>query len=145
MTDTNLVLAKLASLNEQTGRMERRRSVDLDVFRQDLERQDALAMSLLVALQEAADIALHISSDEGWGVAPSYAESFQRLAEHGVIEVALAARLANIASLRNRVAHGYATVDFERLWRETPVGVDVFRQFAGKIATYLAATARPGG
>jgi uncharacterized protein YutE (UPF0331/DUF86 family) len=142
VTDVNLVLAKLAALNEQVARMERRRASDLEAFRQDVDRQDALAMSLLVALQEAADIALHLASDEGWGVAPSYAESFQRLAQHGVIQTSLAARLATIASLRNRVAHGYATMDFERLWRETPLGIEAFRQYAAEVASFLA-TASP--
>jgi uncharacterized protein YutE (UPF0331/DUF86 family) len=143
VTDVNLVLAKLAALNEQVARMERRRASDLEAFRQDVDRQDALAMSLLVALQEAADIALHVASDAGWGVAPSYAESFQRLAQHGVIEASLAASLATIASLRNRVAHGYATMDFERLWRETPLGIEAFRQYAAQVASFLAG-ASPG-
>jgi len=39
-----------------------------------------------------------------------------------VIDDDLARRLGGISSLRNRVAHGYASVDFERLWRETPAG-----------------------
>jgi uncharacterized protein YutE (UPF0331/DUF86 family) len=141
MTDASLVLAKLASLREQIARMERRRSIEWDLFRNDLDRQDALAMSLLVALQEAADIAMHIASDEGWGLASSYADSFQLLARQGLIDQALASRLGNIASLRNRVAHGYATLDFERLWRETPEGIEAFRQFSAQIATYLAGTA----
>jgi uncharacterized protein YutE (UPF0331/DUF86 family) len=138
MTDSNLVLAKLSVLGEQLARMERRRATDLDSFRQDIDLQDALAMSLLVSLQEAADIALHIASDEGWGVAPSYAESFQRLAQHGLIDASLASRLANIASLRNRLAHGYASLDFERLWREAPAGIEALRQYAAKIAAHLA-------
>jgi uncharacterized protein YutE (UPF0331/DUF86 family) len=143
MTDPSLVLAKLSVLGEQLARMERRRATDLDTFRQDIDRQDALAMSLMVALQESADIALHIASDEGWGVAPSYAESFQRLAQHGLIDASLASRLANIASLRNRLAHGYASLDFERLWREAPAGIEALRQYAAKIAAHLADRAGP--
>jgi uncharacterized protein YutE (UPF0331/DUF86 family) len=137
VTDANLVLAKLGTLNEQIARMERRRAIDLELFRDDLDRQDALAMSLLVALQEAADVAMHIASDEGWGVAPSYAESFHRLAQHGIIDAALAAKLANIASLRNRIAHGYTSMDFERLWRETPGGIETFRDYASRVAAYV--------
>lgn len=137
MTDTGLVLAKLATLREHTDRMERRRPPSLDAFREDIDLQDALALSLMVALQEAADIALHIASDEGWGIASSYAESFQLLARRGVIEQELARRMANIASLRNRIAHGYATVDFERLWRETPEGIAGLRAYSAAVATYL--------
>ena len=90
MTNAGLVLAKLTTMREHTDRMERRRSSSLELFGKDSDRQDALALSLLVALQEAADIALHIASDEGWGVASSYAESFGLLAAHGVIDDDLA-------------------------------------------------------
>jgi uncharacterized protein YutE (UPF0331/DUF86 family) len=137
VTDIGLVLAKLAALQEQVTRMERRRSADLETFRTDLDRQDALAMSLLVALQEAADIALHIASDEGWGLPSSYADAFQLLARQGLIDVLLATKLANIASLRNRVAHGYASLDFERLWKETPDGIEAFRQYSARIAAHV--------
>jgi uncharacterized protein YutE (UPF0331/DUF86 family) len=125
--------------------MERRRSPALELFGKDSDRQDALALSLLVALQEAADIALHIASDEGWGVASSYAQGFGLLAAHGVINDDLARRLGAISSLRNRVAHGYASVDFERLWRETPAGVAAMREFSAAVAAYLGSEPAASG
>ena len=137
MTDTTLVLAKLTVLGEHLDRMERRRPLSLDQFRADVDRQDALALSLLVALQEAADIALHIGADEGWGIASSYAERFELIARHGVIEPDLARRLAGVASHRNRVADGYGSLDFERIWRETPDGVATMRECAVAIAAYI--------
>jgi uncharacterized protein YutE (UPF0331/DUF86 family) len=137
MTNAALVLAKLTALREHADRMERRRPDRADALRTDLDRQDALALSLMVALQEAADIALHIGSDEGWGVASSYAESFDLLARRGVIGMELAACLSGIAALRNRIAHGYSSVDFERIWRETPEGVTALREFAAAIAVYV--------
>ena len=138
MTDPALVLAKLTTLREHTRRMEQRRASALEVFRTDVDRQDALALSLMVALQEASDVALHIASDEGWGVASSYAESFELIATHGVIEADLARRMADIASLRNRIAHGYGSVDVERIWREAPAGVTAMKAYAAAIAAFLA-------
>jgi len=137
VTDVGLVLAKLSVLREHMDRMERRRPASLDAFRIDADLQDGLALSLLVALQEAADIALHIASDAGWAVATSYAESFEVLGRRGVIDPALARRMADIASLRNRIAHGYGGVDFERLWREAPGGVDALRAYTAAIATFI--------
>jgi len=64
--------------------MRRRRSDDLESFKLDTDRQDAIGMSLLVAVQDALDIALHMASDEGWGVAASYADSFGMLASNGL-------------------------------------------------------------
>jgi uncharacterized protein YutE (UPF0331/DUF86 family) len=143
MTSASLVLRKLTTLLDHTSRVERRRPDALDAFRSDLDRQDALAMSLLVALQEAADICLHIAADEGWGIASSYAEGFALVARHDVIPMALADRLSAIAALRNRVAHGYGSVDFERLWREAPDGVEALRAFAAAVGRFLGREVLP--
>jgi uncharacterized protein YutE (UPF0331/DUF86 family) len=54
-----------------------------------------------------------------------------------VIDPDLGRRMAGVASLRNRVAHGSGGVDFERIWRETPDGVAAMREFAAAIAAYI--------
>ncbi|MBI2216967.1 MAG: hypothetical protein HYU51_06675 [Candidatus Rokubacteria bacterium] len=71
MTDTVLVLHKLTTMREHIARARRRRPATPDALRTDVDLQDALAMSLLVAIQEAADIAFHITADEGWGIPSS--------------------------------------------------------------------------
>jgi hypothetical protein len=53
MTNAVLVLAKLTTLREHVDRMERRRPSDAATLHRDIDRQDALSLSLLVALQEA--------------------------------------------------------------------------------------------
>jgi uncharacterized protein YutE (UPF0331/DUF86 family) len=70
-------------------------------------------------------------------VPSSYAESFSVLANHAVIEAGLADQLANLASLRNRLAHGYATVDVDRIWTELPAGLSALEAFAAAIALRL--------
>jgi len=137
VTDATLVLAKLTTVREHVDRIERRRSGTFEQFRGDVDRQDALALSLIVALQESADIALHIASDEGWGVSSSYAAAFGLLADRGVIDRDLSRQMAAIASLRNRVAHGYGSVDLDRIWREVPDGVAALRAFAAAIAAFI--------
>ena len=42
----------------------------------DLLLQDAVSMGVLVVVQEAMDIALHIASDEGWELAQTYRDAF---------------------------------------------------------------------
>jgi uncharacterized protein YutE (UPF0331/DUF86 family) len=65
VTEAVLVLRKLATLREHAARVRRRRPASPEALRSDVDLQDALAMSLLVAIHEAADIAFHIASDEG--------------------------------------------------------------------------------
>lgn len=139
MTDLAIILRKLAALREHTARLRRRRPGEASQLRDDVDLQDAIAMSLLVAVQAALDVALHIASDEGLGIPASYSEGFEILAQHGWIEPELARRLAAMAALRNRIAHGYASVDHVRIWTELPGGLAAFDAFASKVADKLVA------
>jgi uncharacterized protein YutE (UPF0331/DUF86 family) len=137
MNDPMILARKLALLREHSDRAKRRRPNDIDELSNDLDRQDALALSVIVIVQEAIDIAFHIATDQGWGLPASYAESFEILARHGVIDSKLATSLGSAARLRNRIAHGYATLDVERLWNELPQGLAAFEQFAAALANWL--------
>jgi uncharacterized protein YutE (UPF0331/DUF86 family) len=70
-------------------------------------------------------------------VASTYRDAFVVLARHAVIADDLAASLAGSAQLRNRIAHGYASLDVERLWNELPQGIASFGTFGRAIAEYL--------
>jgi uncharacterized protein YutE (UPF0331/DUF86 family) len=69
VTNSVLVAKKLAILDEHLRRLRDRRPNDLAPFLGDPLLQDAVALSVLVIVQEAMDIALHIASDEGWELA----------------------------------------------------------------------------
>lgn len=137
MTDAELVVQKLAMLRDHLARARRRRPATADLLRGDVDLQDSLSMSVLVAIQEAIDIAFHIVSDEGWGAPASYAESFDLLQRHGVIDAPLARVLSGAVGLRNRVAHAYATLDLDRLWAELPAGLDALERYAQAIAVFV--------
>ncbi|GAC1518640.1 MAG: hypothetical protein NVS3B10_20600 [Polyangiales bacterium] len=143
MTNAALVAKKLSTLDDHLDRLKERRPATLAIFAGDLLLQDAIAMSILVVVQEATDIALHIASDEGWLLASTYREAFAVLAQHGILDAALASALSGTAQLRNRIAHGYATVDVARVWAELPPGIAAFEAFAAAIARFLGA--RPNG
>jgi uncharacterized protein YutE (UPF0331/DUF86 family) len=42
-----------------------------------------------------------------------------------------------MAALRNRLAHGYASVDIDRVYNELPAGVDALERFAARVAAVL--------
>ena len=137
MTDPIIVLRKLATLREHLNRARARRPATAGELERDPLLQDALAMSLFVTIQEAIDIAFHIVADEGWGMPGSYAEAFAILADKGAIDPGLVAPLEGCAHLRNRIAHGYASVDVERLWKELPQGLAVLERFVAAVATLV--------
>ncbi|MBL0219890.1 MAG: DUF86 domain-containing protein [Myxococcales bacterium] len=134
MTDHLIILKKLAMLREHAGRVRRRRPPARETFETDVDIQDALALSFLVAVQEANDIAMHIAADEGWGVPGSYAEAFELLANNSVLTREHARQLGGIASVRNRIAHGYASIDPGRLWDELPAGLEALERYVDAIA-----------
>jgi len=143
VTDPPVVLRKLGTLREHVARASRRRPSSVDAFLADVDAQDALSMSLLVAVQEAVDVAFHVSTDEGWGVPASYAESFEILARNGVLTDRLAKTMTSTSALRNRLAHGYASVDAARLWAELPAGLEALTDFATRVAVWLGRSASP--
>lgn len=137
MTDRELVIQLLSMLHEHAARVRRRRKADLTAFRNDVDAQDALSMSFLVATQAAVDVAFHISSDEAWGVPASYAEAFELLARNGVIDDELSRQLRGVVAVRHRVAHVYGSLDIDRFWSELPAGVAALERFAASVARFV--------
>jgi uncharacterized protein YutE (UPF0331/DUF86 family) len=137
MTDPAIVVRKLAMLSDHVERLRRRRPEHAEALRTDVDLQDAVSMSFLVAVQVALDIATHVAADNRLGVPATYAESFALLAKHGILDAGTSAVLGQMAALRNRIAHGYATVDFARIWSELPSGMAAFDLFARAIVVHL--------
>lgn len=137
MTDAEIVLRKLSVLRDHLARARRRRPANADLLVADQDLQDALCMSLLVAIQEAIDTAFHIAADEGWGVPASNAEAFEILSRNGVLSAELARAMGNAAALRSQIAHGYATIDLPRLWTEIPAGLHALDRYVAKVAELL--------
>jgi uncharacterized protein YutE (UPF0331/DUF86 family) len=136
MTNRTLVLRKLALLRDHLALARARRPSEPEVLRRDALLRDGLALSVLVAVQEAVDVAFHIATDEGWGVPASYAESFDLLAKHGVLDSDVTRAMTAASGLRNRIAHAYASVDVDRFWRELPSGLDALDRFAEAVARF---------
>ena len=137
MTDAALVLHKLQRLKTQVTVTRTRRPAAVEVLSQDHVLRDALALAFMVALQEAIDISYHVVADEGWGVPDSHRAAFDLLAAHRVLPAELAGQLGAAAAMRNRIAHGYASVDHQRLWREIPDALRALDDFAATVAAWL--------
>lgn len=106
-----------------------------DPPRSDLRGQerDLAAFYLMLAIQECLDLAAHWVSDAGWTPPDSAAACFGILADRGAIDPALAVAMRQAAGLRNRIAHGYASLDQPRLAREAGEGIGQLRRFLARI------------
>lgn len=101
----------------------------------DEEQQDLASFYLMLAIQECIDLAAHWLSDEGWDPPENAASLFEALANHQAIDRALAGSLGQAVGLRNRIVHGYSSVDHERIQAEYQKGIADLRRFLTILAS----------
>jgi uncharacterized protein YutE (UPF0331/DUF86 family) len=142
MIAASVLSAKLADIAERLTMVRKHRQAMPADYRTEPEARDLVAFNLMLAVQSAADLATHVVADEGFTAARTVAEAFARLAEHGIIDAALALRLQGAVAFRNRVAHGYVGPNLDMLHEAAQSGVDDLEQFSRVLATW-ATGARP--
>ncbi len=120
-----------AWLNDATTLLEQ----PLETFLSIPTKRDVSLFYLFLAIQECIDLAAHWVADEGWGQPDTAGSAFDILADRGSIERETATALRAAAGLRNRIAHGYALLDYERVHREARTGLVPLRRFLAAVAT----------
>lgn len=110
----------------------------VDEFVAATRDRDLALFYLFLAIQECIDLSAHWVADAGWGAPDDAGSTFDVLAARYCIDLDLADRLRLAAGLRNRIAHGYAMLDYRRVHAEAQDGVPALRRF-------LAAVAREAG
>ena len=103
-------------------------------FVSDRSGRDLALFYLFLAIQECIDLAAHWVADEGWMPPDDAGSTFDVLADHQVIERSTAEALRSATGLRNRIAHGYAMVDYARVQVESRQGVPALRSFLDAVA-----------
>jgi uncharacterized protein YutE (UPF0331/DUF86 family) len=104
-------------------------------FLADVKGRDLARFYLFLAIQECIDLAAHWVADAGWNVPDEAGSIFDLLAEHEEVEAELATALRGAVGLRNRIAHGYASVDHERVRQEYRGGVVALRRFLALVTS----------
>jgi len=86
--------------------------------------RDILAERVMVVRRHQIVIDVAVAACVRWdlGARASYADAFRRLAAAGIIDQALAERLARAAGFRNVVAHAYDELDMRRVYRAASEG-----------------------
>jgi len=106
----------------------------VDELRVDEAGRDLAAFYLFLAIQEAIDLAAHWVADAGWTPPDDVGSTFDVLAAHGAIDPPLSVEMRDTVRVRNRIAHGYASVDHERIHAEAPAGIATLRRFLAAVA-----------
>ena len=114
-----------------------------DDFLAAAKDRDLALFYLFLAIQECIDLAAHWVADAGWQPPDDAGSTFDVLAARGVIPADDSDRLRAAAGLRNRIAHGYAMLDYRRVHAEAVDGMPVLRRFLEAIARAGGALTRP--
>jgi uncharacterized protein YutE (UPF0331/DUF86 family) len=104
-------------------------------FIADTKGRDLALFYLFLAIQECIDLAAHWVADEGWSVPDDAGSTFDVLADQAAIDRASAEALRAAVGLRNRIAHGYAMLDYRRVQEESRVGIPALRLFLASVAS----------
>jgi uncharacterized protein YutE (UPF0331/DUF86 family) len=106
-----------------------------DEFVADRRGRDLALFYLFLAIQECIDLAAHWVADEGWAPPDDAGSTFDVLADRGVIARPVADGLRAAAGLRNRIAHGYAMLDYRRVREESRAGIRPVQLFLEAVAS----------
>lgn len=137
--DRDIVLEKLESLRHCLSRVEDKRPDELMVLQSDVDLQDIITLNLTRAVQLCVDIGAHILSGAD-NVAPAtMGETFDRLAELGVIDSELMAQMKRAVGFRNVAVHGYDKIDYAIVFRIIHHNLDDFKRYAQAVVKIVQA------
>jgi uncharacterized protein YutE (UPF0331/DUF86 family) len=132
MIDRDLLLAKASRAYDFLRRIQEKKSVTLDEFLGDLDRQESILFNLQMAIQNCIDMAAHIISDEQLGVPGSTNEMFYMLQDHGYLTPRLAGKMVAAVGFRNLIVHHYGNIDLKKVY-------EIAQRDIGDLEEYLRA------
>jgi uncharacterized protein YutE (UPF0331/DUF86 family) len=132
VVDRDLVLRKLADLEQYLVQVGEYRGLDVEAYRADWKTQRIVERTLQMAIEVCADVANHLIADRGLRVPATYAEAFEVLAEASFLSARDRDAMIRMMGFRNIVVHEYARVDAE-------IVVRILREHLADLARFGAA------
>lgn len=106
-------------------------------FLEDAHKQSSAKYNFTAAIEAAIDAASHMISRTGLRSPEDYADTFQVLAEAGIVNTTFAGELKKMARFRNRLVHLYWDVDVQELRRILATRLDDFELYISAIGAHL--------
>lgn len=129
---------KLARMVEDLDRLERARDLDLEAWRADELRRDAVERRLQTCIEAAIDLNAHMLVSLGHPAPESAYQGFLDVAgKAGVLDAALAAELAPSSGLRNRLVHRYDQPDDALVLAGVRSAVKLFPRYVEALSVYV--------
>ncbi len=135
--DAAVIRRKLAHITESLVGLRPLGRLPLDEYRRRLYERKAAERLLQEAIEAALDINAHLIAEHGRAVPEDYYGGFLALAELHVLPEELARQLAPSAGLRNRLVHGYETIDDAKVLAAIATMLERYPRFVQAIETFL--------
>ncbi len=135
--DVDVARNKLAAIEDTCDVLASLGGIDADRLRDD----PVVAAAVERLIGRLVDLAVDVNSHLAvalLGRAPSeYRESFDLMAQAGVIELAMAVRLKPSVGMRNVIVHEYVRLDLARVAAVVPEAIDAYRAYVTAVARFL--------
>ncbi|HCB35378.1 MAG: hypothetical protein A2W52_01580 [Candidatus Taylorbacteria bacterium RIFCSPHIGHO2_02_49_25] len=138
MPDKDVVKSKLSAMSSYFEQLmpfvERYRKGGLA-----LDSQDVLVIERLFQLlvDTAIDINTHIITRSGLESPDDYEGTFRVLGKNNVIPLELGERISGSVALRNRMVHGYETVQRKRMLDDISGGINQYAEYMKHISAFV--------
>jgi uncharacterized protein YutE (UPF0331/DUF86 family) len=138
MSNTQRLLTRIGALRDNLQRVrEGLQDADDATLLRDPWRLAAIKWHLLLAIEDAFALCNQTIAILGGDAPTAYAECFEKLAAHGVIDSALAERLKAMARFRNLLLHRYWEVDDQRVLAIARNDLSDLEQFVGVLSVHF--------
>jgi uncharacterized protein YutE (UPF0331/DUF86 family) len=138
MSNTQRLLTRIGALRDNLQRVrEGLQDADDATLLRDPWRLAAIKWHMLLAIEDAFALCNQTIAILGGDAPTAYAECFEKLAAHGVIDSALAERLKAMARFRNLLLHRYWEVDDQRVLTIARNDLSDLEQFVGVLSVHF--------
>jgi uncharacterized protein YutE (UPF0331/DUF86 family) len=132
--DREVIEQKLESLRYCLQRVQSRCPADAQTLAADPDLQDIVALNLSRAVQVCVDIGAHLIAGMQVPAPDTMGQTFDLLAQAGVLSAALASRLKKAVGFRNIAVHSYEAINWHIVHSIARKHLADFSEFAEVVA-----------
>lgn len=140
MLDKNVIMARLARLDEYAFRLKRFESISLEEYLGDYDIQAIVERNLQLSIQVCMDIANYIIARKKLTFPAEQENIFVLLGREGIIARDLADRIKGMVNFRNILVHDYTEIDSKKVYGMLKQGLKDFNNFATAAVKFLETT-----
>ncbi len=135
--DKQVLEQKLESLRCCVQRVEIKIPENPETLASDIDLQDIVSLNLSRAVQVCVDIGAHLIAGMDVPAPETMGQTFDLLAQKGVLDPALADRLKKAVGFRNIAVHNYEKINWDIVYKIATLHRNDFSDFARAVMAHV--------